>query len=164
MKPNRSFAVLSLLLVIGCVTHGPTTIRHPQEVEAGILGGWTSVELFGSDMSGNIREIEYEFRGDGSFAVIARMSDKSVRSFDGNYKVLPLVLEMTILEKGSERLPYTLSEDMLTVKDPDLDSWVRLRRKGVAEQGTPADADKPPRRAAKSEISQLNPQKTALVF
>lgn len=142
MKRHKLLAVLSLLYVTGCASNGTTAARQHQ-AEHGVLGGWKSTELGGRDIGDRLKEVEYIFRRDGSFVIAATLSDNTMQRYEGTYKVLPLVLKMTIQEKGTEQLPYTLEGDVLTVKDPELDSWIKFRRKSLAEQHAPVDADKP---------------------
>jgi hypothetical protein len=99
----------------------------------GIEGHWTSVQLGGSDIGEELKTVEYIFRRDGSFSATATMSEDRVQSHDGTYKVLPSALELTIPEMGTHEMPYTLSGDMLTVSDTELDSWIKLRRTDQAE-------------------------------
>lgn len=117
------------------------TIRYKlvERTELGVLGEWTSVEL-GGISDGDLKEVGYVFKEDGTFTVVGTMSDGTVEGYNGTYKVLPSALEMTIPGKGTEQLPYTLSGDSLTVRDPKNDSWVKCRRKRAAGQGAATDS------------------------
>lgn len=127
MKRSTLLAGLLLLLAAGCGTTGPKIDRvHP--TIPGIEGNWISARLGGSDIGDELKTVEYMFRRDGSFSATATMSEDRVQSYDGTYNVLPSALELTIPEMGSQAMPYTLSGDMLTINDPELDSWIEFRR------------------------------------
>jgi len=120
------------MFVVGCGAKGPTPAQ-PEKSDPGIEGQWVSVEFGGRNVGDFMKEVCYVFKADGTFTIAATMTNGTTSVFEGTYLVQPSTLELSIPDVGTKQMPYTLSGDTLTVKDPELDSWIRYKRSDVAE-------------------------------
>ncbi len=93
-----------------------------------LIGSWNSIETGGRDMGDRIARMQYSFRTNGTFSVSAVMNDGEHTQYTGTFTIFTNKLRLTIPELGSNDLPYSLTNGVLQIGDPQLDSWVRFRK------------------------------------
>ncbi len=142
----RSFQIVVFLLglIAGNTSHAQWTESGSQD-QSQLVGTWVSFEMGGKDIGDQIKKMTYVFGRDQSLTLIGEMTDGKRITHAGKYSLLAQSIEMTFDAVGTKKMPYSLQGEVLTIKDPELDSWVRLRKASLTEQATPADAVKPRR-------------------
>jgi hypothetical protein len=133
---------LFLVTCIGCDATQSSSGKPPALVE--LVGQWRYTELGRSDAGTPFKTFTYTFRADGTFALSAVTIDGTEVDFCGSYDVCDdRALRLTIPEKGSQMMRYSLAEPVLTIRDPELDSYVRLERVGAAAASVAAQPSPP---------------------
>jgi hypothetical protein len=119
VKHSASGMICGLLLLSACSS----------QPKPSLVGHWQSFELGGKDMAGTtLKEVDYEFRLDGHFSAVGTVAGDHKQTFTGHYSVGITNLDMTTDGKGLQKMPYTLKDGVLTIRDPKLDSYVSFRK------------------------------------
>ena len=93
-----------------------------------IVGEWQSLELGGSAVGARMKSLTFSFRGDGTFTASAIMADGKTDRHSGKYKAADGVCELTVGNEGVQKGTYSLADGILTIHDPNSNSWVKFKR------------------------------------
>ncbi len=93
-----------------------------------LFGTWNSTEVGGRDMGDRIVRMQYKFQTNGAFSLSARMKDGEQLDYSGTFTVLTNKLRLSIPGVGSNDLPFWLTNGVLQIRDPQLDSWVKFKK------------------------------------
>jgi hypothetical protein len=97
-------------------------------VALNLAGQWQSFELGGRDIGTGIKSITFTFTSDGRLIASGVMNDGRKETYDGRYVVHDTFLEITIGDKGTKKAPYSIQDGVLTLRDPEIDSYVKFKK------------------------------------
>ncbi len=93
-----------------------------------IVGKWQSIAMGGDDIGDHIKSMTFVFRGDGTFTGSATLSDGKIETHSGKYKIADGIFEFTVKNEGTQKGAYSLTDEILTLHDSTVKSWVKFKR------------------------------------
>jgi hypothetical protein len=128
LKDMRLVLIGAILLLMAACSTGSKSPSPATSAAREFIGRWHSFELGGKDMGPHLKTVEYVFRSGGQFSAIGVMADEQKQVYSGRYSVSSTALDLTVDRKSTESMPYTLSNGILEIRDPKLDSYVKFQR------------------------------------
>ena len=130
---HQSARIVKKVLALFLAAAGLLALAAGNDTNApALLGTWNSIEVGGRDMGDRILRMQYIFQTNGAFSVSARMKDGEQMNYSGRFTVVTNKLRLSIPELGSNDLPYSVTNGILQIRDPQLDSWVKFKRQPEA--------------------------------
>jgi hypothetical protein len=96
-----------------------------------LVGSWRSFQRGGKDSNDSIIAVTEVFNADGTCRITGQLrlwGSTYEHTYEGTYRLLPGRIVMTLKDAGTAERSFTVSEGVLTIHDPGLDSWVKYRR------------------------------------
>jgi hypothetical protein len=91
-------------------------------------GQWQSFELGGRNIGTELKSVTFTFTSDGRLTASGVMNDGRKETYDGRYVVHDTFLEITIADEETQKAPYSIRGGVLTLRDPDIDSYVKFKK------------------------------------
>jgi hypothetical protein len=131
MDRDLSFLVAIAVSTLASCARPETGGPLSEDATPTLVGAWRSFQRGGKDINDSIIAVTEVFNADGTCRVTGqlRFAESTYESsHDGTYRLLPGRIVMTLKDVGTAERPYTVNEGVLTIHDPDLDSWIKYRK------------------------------------
>ncbi|MHA3775649.1 hypothetical protein ACXR0O_29395 [Verrucomicrobiota bacterium sgz303538] len=123
-----AFAVIFSCTAISADMPAKSSGESTTVAKASITGEWQSVAFGGESIEKLLKTMRYDFRPGGKFSAFVEFTNGDQKKLEGSYVVRETTLEMTVPGDGADPFPYSLVDGVLTIRDPKIDSFVKLRR------------------------------------
>ena len=111
--------------------------NNPYSATNALCGRWVSIEFGGKDVGEQIMTMSYEFRPDGTTTISGILKGQDPITYSGTYTAAENTIYIDVGGNvGSNTMAYSIgTNSVLTIKEPRIDSWVRLKKENAEQAG-----------------------------